>query len=249
MSARCGGELANVIRGETTMAENHGTDSNSNFRAHTRRAVLGAAAAVGVLVPAAPALAARKGEHQPARPALAGAGAEVDARPAASATATGAAADGPELWGTSRSGHGAGVRGNGRWGVIGEGTHTGVTGGGFVGVRGKASIVQGDERGVGVWAEADTPGSTALRADGPSEFNGITRFARSGVVSIPRGSASVTVPGVSLTADTAILATLQDRVTGLYLHAVETDAAQGSFTIFLSKAAGRQVRIGWFALG
>jgi len=153
------------------------------------------------------------------------------------------------VWGTSRSGHGAGVRGNGRWGVIGEGTHTGVTGGGFVGVRGKASIVQDDERGVGVWAEADTPGSTALRADGPSEFNGVTKFARSGVVSIPRGSASVTVPGVSLTAETAILATLQDRVTGLYLHAVETDATQGSFTVFLSKAPGREVRIGWFALG
>ena len=57
------------------------------------------------------------------------------------------------------------------------------------------------------------------------------------------------VAGVSLTADTAILATLQDRVNGLYLHAVETDAARGSFTIFLSTAPDREVRIGWFALG
>ena len=65
----------------------------------------------------------------------------------------------------------------------------------------------------------------------------------------PESVLSVTVPGVSLTADTAILATLQDRVAGLYLHAVETDAAQSSFTIFLSKASGREVRIGWFALG
>ena len=231
------------------MAENHDIESRNNAHRHTRRAILGVAATVGMLVPAAPALAARNSGRRPARPALADAGAEqVAARPAP-ATAVRAAADGPEVWGTSRSGHGAGVRGNGRLGVIGEGTHTGVTGGGFVGVRGKASIVQGDERGVGVWAEADTPGSTALRADGPSEFNGVTKFARSGVVSIPRGSASVTVPGVSLTAETAILATLQDRVAGLYLHAVETDAAQGSFTVFLSKAPGREVRIGWFALG
>jgi hypothetical protein len=232
------------------MADNHDTESHNNAQRHTRRAILGVAATVGMLVPAAPALAARNSERQPARPALAGAGAEqVDARPAGSVAAARATADGPEVWGTSGTGHGTGVRGNGRWGVIGEGTHTGVTGGGFVGVRGKASIVRGEERGVGVWAEADTPGSTALRADGPSEFNGVTKFARSGVVSIPRGSASVTVPGVSLAADTAILATLQDRVAGLYLHAVETDAAQGSFTIFLSKAPGRDVRIGWFALG
>jgi len=239
-----------VIRGETTIAENHDVESHNNAHRHTRRAILGAAATVGMLVPAAPALAARDSERPPARPALAGAGAEqVDARPAVSATAARATADDPEVWGTSSSGRGAGVRGNGRWGVIGEGTHTGVAGGGFVGVRGKASIVQGGERGVGVWAEADIPGSTALRADGPSEFNGVTKFARSGVVSIPRGSASATVPGVSLTTDTAILATLQDRVAGLYLHAVETDAAQGSFTVFLSKAPGREVRIGWFALG
>ena len=54
---------------------------------------------------------------------------------------------------------------------------------------------------------------------------------------------------VALTADTAILATLQDRVDGLHLHAVETDPAAGSFTIFLSTAAARDVRIGWFALG
>ena len=39
------------------------------------------------------------------------------------------------------------------------------------------------------------------------------------------------------------------EVAGLYLHAVETDAAQSSFTVFLSKAPGREVRIGWFALG
>jgi hypothetical protein len=102
---------------------------------------------------------------------------------------------------------------------------------------------------VGIWAEAVMPGSTALRADGPSEFNGVTTFSRSGVVSVPRGSTSVTVPGVALAADTAILATLQNRVTGLYLHAVETDAAKGTFTIFLSTAADHDVRIGWFALG
>ena len=147
------------------MADNHDTERHNNAQRHTRRAILGVAATVGMLVPAAPALAARNSERQPARPALADAGAEqVAARPA-SARATRAAAAGPEVWGSSRSGHGAGVRGNGRLGVIGEGTHTGVTGGGFVGVRGKASIVQGDER--GVWGSGPKPIRPGARLCGP----------------------------------------------------------------------------------
>jgi hypothetical protein len=235
------------------MAERHDNPHHDNAHRPSRRVILSAAAAVGavgMLVPADPAAAsAATGERQPgrpARPAGADAGAErADATPATAASATGTS----EVWGTSGSGHGAGVRGNGRWGVIGEGTHTGVAGAGFVGVRGATSIVQGDKRGVGIWAQAVTAGSTALRADGPSEFNGITSFSRSGVASVRRGSASVTVSGVALTAGTAILATLQDRVNNLYLHAVETDVATGSFTIFLSTAPDRDIRIAWFALG
>jgi hypothetical protein len=232
------------------MAEGHDIEGPGNMRWRSRRSVLGAAAAVGMLVPAAPAvlLATRSGERQPdgahqpgGRPAESGA--ELTAEPAAAARTD------SELWGTSSSGHGTGVRGNGRWGVIGEGTHTGVTGAGFVGVRGSSSIVEGDERGVGVWAQAALPGSTALRADGPSEFNGVTTFSRSGVVTVRRGTRHTTVPGVALTADTAILATLQTRVAGLFLHAVETDAAKGSFTVHLNTTADRDVRIGWFALG
>jgi hypothetical protein len=210
---------------------------------------------VGMLAPAAPAvlaapaiLGARAGERRPdgpVRPAEAGTERAASAPAAAAPAALGSG----DLWGTSASGHGAGIRGNGRWGVIGEGTHTGVSGAGFVGVRGSTSIVHGDEAGVGVWAHAAIPGSTALRADGPSEFNGVTSFSRSGVASVPRGSASITVPGVALTPGTAILATLQDRVDGVFLHAVETDVAQGSFTIFLNTAPDRDLRIGWFALG
>jgi hypothetical protein len=240
------------------MAEGHDIEGPGNAHRHSRRSVLGAAAAVGMLAPAAPAVLAARGDRQPAgerRPAgehgPAGRPAEAGAEPAAGgpAAAVPAARGSGDVWGTSASGHTAGVRGNGRWGVIGEGTHTGVIGAGFVGVRGATSIVHGGEAGVGIWAQAAIPGSTALRADGPSEFNGVTTFSRSGVVTVRRGASRMTVSGVQLTADTAILATLQDRVTGLFLHAVETDMAKGSFTIFLSTAADRDVRIGWFALG
>jgi hypothetical protein len=231
------------------MTESHDVDGPGTARRPSRRVVLGAAAAAGVLAPAAAGvLAERTGERQPdglAGPA--GAGGERSASvPAASQPV---ALAGGQVWGTSPSGRGAGVRGNGRSGVIGEGTHTGVDGAGFIGVRGTTSIVRGDEAGVGVWAESALPGGTALRADGRSEFNGVTNFSRSGVATVRQGSGHVTVSGVRLSADTAILATLQDRVTGLFLHAVETDVAKGAFTIFLSTAPDRDVRIGWFALG
>ena len=231
------------------MARGNGIGSEGKAHRYSRRVILGAAATAGVLAPAARAvLAATAGERQPDRH-VAPAGARGGAEQAGSASAATTGAITGELWGASASGHRAGVRGNGRWGVIGEGTHTGVSGGGFIGVRGATSIVQGDEGGVGIWAQAVLPGSTALRADGPSEFNGITTFSRSGAVTVPRGSKSVTLTGVPLTAGTAILATLQNRVTGLFLHAVQTDVAKGSFTIFLNTAPDREVKIGWLALG
>jgi hypothetical protein len=207
--------------------------------------ILGGAAAAGVLASGVQAvLAAGAGELPPDRPAT-----PVSGSGGAGQTGARSDAGSGNLWGTSPSGQGPGVRGNGRLGVVGEGTHTGVSGDGFIGVRGATSIVQGEERGVGVWAQATASGSTALRADGPSEFNGTTTFARSGAATVPRGSTSVTVTGVQLTDGTAILATLQNRVTGLFLHAVETDVTKGTFTIFLSAAPDRDVRIGWFALG
>lgn len=227
------------------MAQSNEMESQGTVHRYSRRVVLGAAAAAGVLAPIVAAVRAGVRVPDPAMPAgAAGAAAQTGARAAAAARAV----DG-KVWGTSLSGHDAGVRGNGRWGVVGEGTHTGVSGDGFIGVRGATSIVQGDERGVGIWAQAMTSGSTALRADGPSEFNGTTTFSRSGAVTVQRGSTSVTVSGVPLTDNTTILATLQNRVTGLFLHAVETDVRKGTFSIFLNTAPDRDVRIGWFALG
>lgn len=231
------------------MAGGHEIGSPESPQRHTRRALLGAAASVGVLGSAAPAaLAATAGAGRPRQDRTAGTGTRAEHAtdtPAVAEAAPGAV----EVWGVSRSGRGAGVRGNGRSGVVGEGTHTGVSGAGFVGVLGATSIVHGDDAGVGVWAQGTLPGSTALRADGPSEFNGVTTFSRSGVVTVPRGSKSVSVTGVSLTAETAILATLQNRVEDLYLHAVETDVANGSLTVFLSAAPDHDIRVGWLALG
>jgi hypothetical protein len=230
------------------MAEEHDIEGTGSGHRHSRRVILGAAAAIGVLAPTGLAVRAG-GSHPEAVSSRAAGDAGRTTEAAAGASAAPAVRPPGEIWGTSGSGHGAGLRGNGRSGVIGEGTHTGVSGAGFIGVRGTASIIQGDDAGVGVWAQAALPGSTALRADGPSDFNGVTTFSRSGVAAVRPGSDRVTVSGVQLTADTAILATLQSHVTGVFLHAVETDAASGAFTIFLNTAPDRDLRIGWFALG
>jgi hypothetical protein len=232
-------------------------DSHRSVHWLTRRGVLGASAAVGVVAVSGPAaLAATAGEGRPERRdgAAAGAGAERSGREPAEGTADqGSSAhgtgSGQELWGTSSSGEGTGVRGNGRLGVLGEGTHTGVAGDGFIGVTGTTSGIHDGQAGVGVWAQADTPAGVALRADGPAEFSGVTTFARSGVVTVPAGSASATKTEVSLSPGSVILATMQTRADNVYVHAVETDPAAGSFTIFLTAAAAADVRIGWFAIG
>ena len=234
---------------EGDSTEGDSTEGLASAYGYSRRVVLGAAATLGTRASAGSALAAGVAAR-PARAtreaAATAPGAEVGDAAASQAAADSTAAD-SAVWGAS--GHGTGVRGNGRFGVVGEGTHSGVLGDGFVGVRGSTSILEDDRRGVGVWAQAAAPGSTALRADGPSEFTGVTTFSRSGVTAVHRGSASVTVTGVALTADTAILATLQHRENGVHLHAVETNAAEGAFTIFLTAAPGSAARVAWFAIG
>jgi hypothetical protein len=233
------------------VTSNHGQPSG-----YTRRGVLGASAALGVAaIGAVPASAAaaerRRAGSQPQ--VLAGDSAHDDTGTRASQAAS--AVDEAALWGASASGKGIGVRGSGHAGVLGEGTHTGVAGDGHVGVHGTTSIALDRQEGVGVWAESQTPGGVALRADGPSVFNGradfagVTTFSRSGVVTVPRGRLSVTTTGVALTPATIILATPQNRARDVHVHAVETDPRAGSFTCYLTGKAPADVRIGWIAIG
>jgi hypothetical protein len=226
------------------MADTHEAEIGGDAHRVTRRGVLGVAATLGMLTPAAPALAPGLGERSAGRPAELAAGPEADAGGNAARTLGTAA-----IWGASITSEGIGVRGNGHVGVVGEGTSYGVTGEGFVGVRGTASIVRHREPGVGVLAQALSPGSTALRAEGPSHFDGVTTFSRSGVTRIRRGSRSARVTGVPMTSATAILATLQRRVSGVHLHAVETSPDTGSFTIHLNAGTPADLTVGWLALG
>jgi hypothetical protein len=216
------------------------TDSHSDAHRLTRRGALGAGAALGVVAAGGPAALAAT---------AAGSRGDQAGDTHVSARAAAATGERQDLWGVSSTGEGTGVRGNGRLGVLGEGTHTGVAGDGYIGVRGTTSGIHDGRPGVGVWAQAETPGGVALRTDGPAEFSGATAFARSGVVTVPSGSRTVTKTEVALAPDTVILATLQTHVPGVCLHAVETDPMAGSFTVFITDRAAVDVRIGWLALG
>ena len=227
---------------------NEGQDSTHRL---TRRSVIGGSAALGIVAAGAPAALAET-TRAPRQDRTDRAGGTAEAGNAGDAPDAG---DAGQVWGFSASGLGAGVRGNGHVGVAGEGTHVGVTGDGFIGVRGTTSGLADGEPGVGVLAQAQTEGGLALRADGPSRFSGpadfgeVTAFARSGTVTVRAGSASATRTGVALEDGTVILATLQGREPGVQLHAVRTDPAAGSFTIFLTAAPRADLRIGWLAIG
>jgi hypothetical protein len=136
-------------------------------------------------------------------------------------------------------------------GVIGETSgpnSNGVEGGGAGkgdGVLGFATVGNGvhgqvvDPKGVGVLAE-NTAGGTALQATGP------TIFSRSGVLTVGAGKSAVTKTGVSLTAASLVLATLQQNRTRVWVRSAVPNVAGSSFTIHLNKAVTASTKVAWF---
>ena len=97
-------------------------------------------------------------------------------------------------------------------------------------------------------AAAD-PGADFV-VQGTSSFSDIVNFARSGMVTIGAGTASATVTGVSLSADSFVLATIQDHIGGLSISGVVPAVAGSSFTIFLSGTVPHRktIQVGWFVV-
>jgi hypothetical protein len=117
---------------------------------------------------------------------------------------------------------------------------------GEVGVSAHAS-----PHGIGVSTHGGIDGSDgmALYAAGP------TVFTRSGVVTIPAGSAEATVrlrdseAAGKLTSQSFVLATPQQRSAArVFVRAAVADVSTNSFTIYLSKVARTGVRVGWFVV-
>ena len=146
------------------------------------------------------------------------------------------------VWGDSTNGFGvlgtgfAGVYGLGRAAVVGDAgpTETGVYG--FSGT-GNPPV---PPAGVAVQATAATPAQIALNVSGK------TKFSRSGRTAIARGQSAkrIVMPGV--TSSSYIIATLQTRRLGVYVHAVVP--AAGYFTIYLNKSLTAAVAVGFLVI-
>ena len=148
--------------------------------------------------------------------------------------------------------NGIGVRGAGPYGVFGDG-YFGVYAYGQVAVTGDAGSAQtgvygftGDDdaplppAGVGVVARAETTAQTALQVYGKA------KFSRSGRTYVATNASSRKITMTGVTTASYIIATLQTRRTGVYVHAVVP--AAGSFTIYLNKAVSSTTYVGYLVI-
>jgi hypothetical protein len=131
-------------------------------------------------------------------------------------------------------------------GVSDSGSDSAVWGeaiGGGPGVKGTAGpgtgVTGSSTGGVGVLAS----GKTALKVQGPAVFS------RSGRLTIKAGQSTAKKSGISLSAATLVLATIQGNVAGVFVQGVTiVTGASGSFTIHLNKAAPASTKVAWFAV-
>ncbi|MFF4249698.1 hypothetical protein ACFY1L_00605 [Streptomyces sp. NPDC001663] len=139
-----------------------------------------------------------------------------------------------------------GVWGDGSIGVIGRGlTQYGIgvegdaLGEGGIGVFGATSANAG---GIGVYATAPNPGSTALQVRGSAVFSS------GGRVTVPAGSDRITVTGPTLGPASMVLATVQQDTPGIAVRAAVPDPAAGSFTVFLTQTSATETAVAWFVI-
>lgn len=150
------------------------------------------------------------------------------------------------VWGDSWSG--VGVVGTADWGVYGVAGSAGVVGdagAGGLGVMGYSGTDYAGwpstlPAGVGVYALAGSTSQTALYVSGK------VKLSRSGRKSIGSTKSSLKVTMAGVTTSSYIVATMQTNVTGVYVRSVVPGS--GYFTIYLSKAPGKTVYVGFVVI-
>jgi hypothetical protein len=146
------------------------------------------------------------------------------------------------VWGDTGSGYGVlgtgyvGVYGNGAIGVVGDVNLTGTGVYGFIG----SGFPPVPPAGVAVQATAATTAQTALNVSGKA------KFSRSGRARVLAGGSRRRIVMAGVTTSSYIIATLQTRRTGVYVHAVVP--AAGYFTIYLNKTVGATTYIGYLVI-
>jgi hypothetical protein len=134
--------------------------------------------------------------------------------------------------------NGIGVYGQFGLGKAGETFASGVTGldlsaAGEVGVAGQST------NGIGVYAAASDKGKAL-------QVSGTAQFSMSGVVTVTKGHASLTVTAAGVRTTNLVLATIQTPEAGVYIEGAAPSS--GSFRITLSKAVSADMQIGWLVL-
>ena len=133
-------------------------------------------------------------------------------------------------------------------------TGIGVQGtGGAFGVRGYGT----EATAVGVYGKTD--GATGIagqfEASGAAGSFGISvlgraEFSTAGVASVASGVSQKTVtPGVELTSNTKVLATLQSDAGGATVAWVEVSTGPDTFTVHFTAATGQACSVAWFVIG
>jgi hypothetical protein len=133
----------------------------------------------------------------------------------------------------------------------GEDLSSGVTGTSTIGFGVSGNCPNGvaiygeSENGYAVYATA--PGGTGLLVQGPSVFQGTTKFSNSGFATVKKNDKSVKVKLAGVTVANIVLATLQTLQSGIAVAAAVPDA--GSFTITLTGTVPADTNVGWFVIG
>ncbi len=107
-------------------------------------------------------------------------------------------------------------------------------------------------RGVSGIATTGT-GVFATSASGMAiQAQGRVAFSTSGLTTVSAGTSSVTItPGVDLVTSTRILCTLESNQSAIAVQRITKNTTANNFKVFLSKpvAAGKTVKVAWFAIG
>ena len=156
----------------------------------------------------------------------------------------GEATTGAAVHGEAQAGNGVEGTTAGGVGVLGTAGAAGIAGR-FVG----RTVVEGSLDITGTAASAAVRANkldiTGTTASGAVRTNKLECPKTSGVATLKRAAASITVPNVPVGATSLALATLQKRVKGLHIEAAVPSATGKKVTIYFNKRAPKGTKVSW----
>jgi hypothetical protein len=112
----------------------------------------------------------------------------------------------------------------------------------------------------GTGVQASSSSGTALQVNGRSRFtgqatfqNGVAvtgkaTFSRSGLLTAPGGTSSLVKTGISLSASSYVLATMQTNTPGVSVQSAVPNPAASTITIHLNTTAPAGTKVAWFVV-